>query len=102
MCGRYANFLSDQELIDAFEIATLAYGARLLGPWWNVAPAQKVILMTASKDDPSQRIGETAKWGLVPSWAKDPSVGSRMINARGETVLITVEFRASRLVRAQN
>ncbi|WP_062208881.1 SOS response-associated peptidase [Demequina oxidasica] len=95
MCGRYANFLSDQELIDAFEIATLADDARLLGPSWNVAPTQKVILVTASKDDPSQRIGETAKWGLVPSWAKDPSVGSRMINARGETVAEKPSFRSA-------
>ena len=48
MCGRYANFLSEQELIDAFEIATIADDARLLGPSWNVAPTQKVILVTAS------------------------------------------------------
>lgn len=95
MCGRYANFLSDQELIDAFEIATLADDARLMPPSWNVAPTQKVILVTASKDDPAQRIGETAKWGLVPSWAKDPSVGPRMINARGETVAEKPSFRSA-------
>jgi len=95
MCGRYANFLSEQELIDAFEIATIADDARLLGPSWNVAPTQKVILVTASKEDPSKRIAETAKWGLVPSWAKDPSVGSHMINARAETVAEKPSFRSA-------
>jgi len=95
MCGRYANFLSEQELIDAFEIATLADDARLMGPSWNVAPTQKVILVTASKDEPGQRIGETARWGLVPSWAKDPSVGARMINARGETLAEKPSFRSA-------
>jgi len=100
MCGRYANFLTDQELIDAFEIAMLADDARLMPPSWNVAPTQKVILVTASKDDTSstnagKRIGETANWGLVPSWAKDPSVGARMINARGETVAEKPSFRSA-------
>lgn len=100
MCGRYANFLSEQELIDAFQIATLADDARLIGPSWNVAPTQKVILVTTSKDGappskPAPRIGETARWGLVPSWAKDPSVGSRMINARGETVAGKPSFRSA-------
>ena len=95
MCGRYANFLSEQELIDAFEIAAIADDARLLGPSWNVAPTQKVILATASKEVPGKRIVETAKWGLVPSWAKDPSVGSRMINARGETVAEKPSFRSA-------
>lgn len=94
MCGRYANFLTQQELIEEFEIAALADDARL-APSWNVAPTQQVILVTTSKDGPSQRIGEAARWGLVPSWAKDPSVGARMINARAETVADKPSFRSA-------
>lgn len=97
MCGRYANFLAEQELIDHFAIATVADDARLLPPNWNVAPTQLVPIVApgrAEDDDPGRRL-EVAKWGLVPSWAKDPSIGSGMINARSETIAEKPSFRSA-------
>ncbi|WP_062379982.1 SOS response-associated peptidase [Demequina pelophila] len=92
MCGRYANFMTEQELIDAFEIAVIADDARL-APRYNIAPTQEAAIVVARRDE--GRSLELARWGLVPSWAKDPSVGSRMFNARGETVAEKPSFRAA-------
>jgi putative SOS response-associated peptidase YedK len=95
MCGRYANFLTEQELVDSFAIATLADDVRLLPPSWNVAPTQDVVTVMAKEGDPAARSAELARWGLVPSWAKDPGIGSRMINARVETIAEKPSFRSS-------
>ena len=99
MCGRYANFLAEQELIDHFAIATVADDVRLLPPSWNVAPTQLVPIVApgkASADDPDPgRRLEGARWGLVPSWAKDPGIGARMINARSETIAEKPSFRSA-------
>lgn len=111
MCGRYADFLTEQELIDAFEIAVAAGDPRL-APRYNIGPTQEVAIVVASKEPgnnhapgadapaspgatvPSHSL-EWARWGLVPSWAKDPAIGSRMINARAETVATKPSFRAA-------
>jgi len=98
MCGRYANFLAHQELVDAFTIATIADDVRLLPPSWNVAPTQSAAIVLpdrAAAASPSQRTLAVARWGLVPSWAKDPSVGSRLLNARSETVAEKPSFRSA-------
>ena len=58
-------------------------------PRYNIAPAQPVDVVTES----SPRVLERMRWGLVPSWAKDPSIGSRMINARAETLVEKPSFR---------
>ena len=79
MCGRYANFLTEQELVDAFAIATIADDARLLPPNFNLGPMQQGIII---RQRPDGREAELAKWGLVPGWAKDPGVGVRAFNAR--------------------
>ena len=91
MCGRYANYVTQEQLVDAFAIAVLADDARLLPPSWNVAPTQPAVIVTG--DD--ARRATTARWGLVPAWARDPSIGSRMINARSETVADKPSFRAA-------
>ncbi len=97
MCGRYANFLTEQDLIDAFEVAVLSDDARLLPPSWNIAPTQKVPIVVPAREPATvgERHLEVARWGLVPSWAKDPSVGSRMFNARSETMAEKPSFRAA-------
>jgi putative SOS response-associated peptidase YedK len=95
MCGRYANFLAEQDLIDHFAIATAAEEARLLPPNWNVAPTQQVLMVIPPKDGDAGNRLEVARWGLVPSWAKDPSIGSRMINARSETLAEKPSFRTA-------
>jgi putative SOS response-associated peptidase YedK len=64
------------------------------GPSWNVAPTQDVpVVLERVEDERPERQLRTARWGLVPSWAKDVSIGSRMINARSETVLDKPAFR---------
>lgn len=92
MCGRYADFLADQDLADAFSLAITANDERLLPPSYNVAPTQLVRVIRPSDDGPTL---DVAAWGLVPSWAKDPSIGPRMINARVETVREKPSFRTA-------
>lgn len=89
MCGRYASFREDQALADEFAIATVADDVRLLGPSWNVAPTDGVRMVVERADKETGEITRqlrVARWGLVPSWAKDISVGNRMINARVESI----------------
>jgi putative SOS response-associated peptidase YedK len=94
MCGRYATSASPQDLMEEFEVDDLFDG--LPGPDYNVAPTVAVpaIFERRVKDtgEVRRRLAPLT-WGLVPSWAKDPSVGSRMINARLETVAEKPAFR---------
>jgi putative SOS response-associated peptidase YedK len=95
MCGRYASSRRPEDLIEEFEIADDRTG-RALEPDYNVAPTKEVYAVVARPPrppadapdavEPAQRQLRVLRWGLVPSWAKDPSIGNRMINARMETV----------------
>src|SRR5664280_1026951 len=85
MCGRYALTQSDSDLSGL-------YGALVVGeescPSWNVAPTQevRVVLEHLPSDEPDpvlERQIRSVKWGLVPSWSKEPKLG-RLINARAE------------------
>lgn len=96
MCGRYANFLTEQELIDAFAIATIADDARLLPPNFNLGPMQQGLII---RQGPDARVAEAAKFGLVPTWAKEPGVGARAFNARVETIAEKPTFKSSFLKR---
>ncbi len=89
MCGRYASFRDAQDLADEFAIAEIADDARILPPSWNVAPTDPVRIVVERADRSTGEIRRSlrlARWGLVPSWAKDASGGARMINARAETI----------------
>jgi putative SOS response-associated peptidase YedK len=94
MCGRYASSASPQDLMEEFEVDDLFEG--LPGPDYNVAPTVAVpaIFERRVKDtgEVRRRLAPLT-WGLVPSWAKDPSIGSRMINARIETVAEKPAFK---------
>ncbi len=95
MCGRYATTQTSASLNDAFG-AKLADSFVELEPDYNLAPtklAPIVIARPDPDDGPATRELLTAKWGLVPSWAKDPSIGNRMINARSETVAEKPAFK---------
>ncbi len=97
MCGRYASFREAQDLADAFAATDIADDARLLPPSWNVAPTDPVrVVVERERETRSLRV---ARWGLVPGWAKEPSVGSRMINARVETLEQKPAFRKALLAR---
>ncbi len=89
MCGRYsliAEIAALRELL-GFEGPALNLQQR-----WNVAPTQ--VMPVVRLVDGVRRL-DTLQWGLVPYWAEDPSVGSRMINARGETVAEKPAFKAA-------
>ena len=97
MCGRYASSANPDELVEEFEIDEVFPG--IPGPDFNVAPTVEVpaVLERRSRDagadaDPTRRLVPLV-WGLVPSWAKDRSIGSKMINARRETVADKPAFR---------
>ncbi|OMI35221.1 SOS response-associated peptidase [Streptomyces sparsogenes] len=90
MCGRYVSTRSPQDLTRLFHVTDWR-PAETLAPSWNVAPTDEVyaVLQRAPRhggDTSVRRELRALRWGMVPSWAKDPKIGSRMINARVETV----------------
>jgi putative SOS response-associated peptidase YedK len=93
MCGRYAASRDPADLVEEFEVDQAP--AEALAPDYNVAPTKKVYVVLARESDDGgvRRELDVARWGLVPSWAKDPSIGSRLINARMETVAEKPSFR---------
>ncbi len=98
MCGRYAASRNPDDLVEEFEVDRVEVPERL-EPDFNVAPTKDVyaVLTRRSREMPEgaapARQLRVVRWGLVPSWAKDPSIGSRMINARMETVAEKPAFR---------
>jgi putative SOS response-associated peptidase YedK len=72
----------------------------LPAPSYNVAPTARVaIVLDSAKTEPPTRRLEPARWGLVPAWAKDPSIGSRAFNARSEEVEDKPMFRSALVKR---
>ena len=103
MCGRYASSRRPEDLVEEFEIDKSEV-KETLAPDYNVAPTKEVYavvqrLPSKEKDGPAQRQLRVLTWGLVPSWAKDPSIGNRMINARMETVTEKPAYRKAFAVR---
>lgn len=94
MCGRYVSTQSADELGEVFAVDRIEV-AEPLPARWNVAPTMEVpvILERAGSQARPQRRLRTLRWGLVPSWSKDLSIGSRMINARVETAAEKPSFR---------
>ena len=103
MCGRYAASASPEDLVEELEVEDDESGGRL-EPDWNLAPTHPAAVVLqrprrAERDGPAVRQLRVLTWGLVPSWAKDPSIGSRMINARSETLLDTAAYRKAAVAR---
>jgi putative SOS response-associated peptidase YedK len=87
MCGRY-------ELSSHPEVIALAFGlpsVPQLRARYNIAPTQQVPIVRTNRDGARELV--EVRWGLVPRWARDPSIGARMINARAETVATNGAFR---------
>lgn len=94
MCGRYAASANPDELVEEFEVDQVSDD--LPGPDWNVAPTVPVPAVLERMDRDSGEVARKLRpltWGLVPSWAKEKSIGARMINARFETVAEKPAFR---------
>jgi putative SOS response-associated peptidase YedK len=101
MCGRYASSRRPEDLIEEFEV-TSPRVAEPLAADYNVAPTKEVYAVMErppAKEEPPERQLRVLRWGLVPSWAKDPSIGNRMINARMETVAEKPAYKRAFAVR---
>lgn len=90
MCGRYTIRTSLQKIIEAMSPVLAKIDPQLFQPRYNVAPTQDVPAVRLS-DQGRELL--PLRWGLVPHWAEDPSIGNRMINARGETADQKPAFR---------
>src|SRR5262245_37084339 len=89
MCGRFFLARRAAEIARALGLP-LSPGAESWRPRYNIAPTQDVLAVVASAD--KKGVIESRRWGLIPHWAKDPSIGNRMINARLETVASKPSF----------
>ncbi|MFH1131856.1 MAG: SOS response-associated peptidase [Pseudomonadota bacterium] len=88
MCGRFTITVSPEELKADFDLASVPQG---MMPRFNIAPSQDVPVVTSQAPDKLVLY----RWGLVPSWAKDPAMGNRMINARADTLAQKPAFKTS-------
>ena len=97
MCGRYATTMDPETLYGVFGVPDTQpiYGGDAPRPRYNIGPTtdNPVVRVRAGGDGAHARQIELLHWGLVPSWAKDPSVGNRMFNARAESVSDKPAFR---------
>lgn len=97
VCGRYAASTDVDQLVEEFELDEVSEAPA--APSWNVAPTDSVPAVVerapkaAEPGAPGVRKLVQLRWGLVPSWSKDPRGGARMINARSETVATKPAFR---------
>ena len=87
MCGRFA-FYSPAEAAAALFGISASFD---IEPRYNIAPTQYVAAIRNGADEEREVV--MLRWGLVPFWAKDPSIGNRMINARAETVAEKPSYR---------
>ena len=88
MCGRFTLTVDPGDLQDAFPGLTIQVPTK---PRYNIAPTQPVAAITHLPGFSLTYL----HWGLIPSWAKDPEIGSRLINARSETLAEKPSFRSA-------
>ncbi len=86
MCGRFVVHLNASQVAHFGVVNPSA-----IGPRYNVAPSQPVSVVIVERD--GHRELRAMRWGLVPAWAADPTIGHRLINARAETVARLPAFR---------
>ena len=89
MCGRFALVATGEEVAAHYQLAEVPF----IAPRYNIAPTQPVAAVRL--DNAGARQLTHFQWGLIPSWSKDPSQGSKMINARAETAADKPAFRAA-------
>lgn len=99
MCGRFVGAFSTEDLVEELSAEVAAHGFALdieqgmegVSANYNTAPTQSIPVLTVVED--SRVVVSKMRWGLVPAWSKDPSVGSKMINARSESITEKPSFR---------
>lgn len=89
MCGRFTLAATSEDLKDHYSLQELPFVA----PRYNIAPTQPVAAVRLNEK--GVREFTHFQWGLIPSWAKDPAMGAKMINARSETAAEKPAFRAA-------
>lgn len=87
MCGRFTLTVSEEDLAELFSAET---GALPPTPRWNICPTQDIAVVVAHDD---ARHITPMRWGFIPRWAKSPTDGPLLINARGETIAEKPAFR---------
>lgn len=87
MCGRFTLTVDPADLQDAFPQFTFP---EKYAPRYNISPSQPILAIPNAGNNAA----DFFIWGLIPSWSKDPSIGSKMINARAETLAEKPSFRA--------
>jgi len=95
MCGRFTYLYTWSQLRQLLDL--IHWPDVELSPRYNVAPTQ--LAPVVRLNPASERTGVMLRWGLIPSWADDASIGSRLLNARAETVFDKPSFRSSVLAR---
>lgn len=89
MCGRFALNENPKRLAEHFHLT----GEYDFSPSWNIAPSTNICSITA--DESESRYLHLMKWGLIPAWVKDATIGNKPSNARGETVASNPMFRTA-------
>lgn len=87
MCGRYDLHASEEDVLSTFEVKTCAK----FYPRYNIAPGTDIPVLRFSPE--GERLVHLLRWGLVPHWSKDPNIGTKLINARAETIAEKPSFR---------
>jgi putative SOS response-associated peptidase YedK len=94
MCGRSAAATPAADWVEEFEVDDAP--ERVLAPDFNVAPTKELYLVAAGEREGALvRRMEIARWGLIPSWAKESSIGAKLTNARVETISEKPSFRSA-------
>ena len=89
MCGRYALHTHPDVIAIEFGLKHLP----AFEPKYNIAPSSDVLVVREDRE--RGRLADLCRWGLIPAWAKDTSIGNRLANARAETVADKPSFRAA-------
>jgi putative SOS response-associated peptidase YedK len=98
MCGRFALITPPVRLARYFQATLDDTVAPEAAPSWNVAPTDPVLGIAAHQSQETGQLDRQLhayRWGLIPSWAKDPSSGNRLFNARSESVATKAAFRSA-------
>jgi putative SOS response-associated peptidase YedK len=89
MCGRFALHQNP-------DVIALQFGVGMIPQFksrFNIAPSTNILIVREDRD--TGRTADLYRWGLIPGWAKDPSIGNKLANVSGETVAEKPSFRAA-------